>query len=185
MKGKQLLTTGLAAVATIHAAHGVYQSVEKRAARQKAVKEGRLSPAEAKKLKTKAMMQDAASVGIAALGVKGAIDEFKQVRNISHECSEFQLAKALRHQRREEKRKLLHEGGSVEGGSSSGRRRAESWAAPRRRPYDDDDDDGYKRDDDDDDLLDDPAYHRPPRYMDGNPYRSNTLPAPPLGGRGR
>lgn len=72
MKGKSLLTTGLAAVATIHAAHNVYQSVEKRNARHEAVKDGKMSPEEAKKLKMKARLQDAASVGIAALGIKGA-----------------------------------------------------------------------------------------------------------------
>jgi hypothetical protein len=72
MKGKQFLTTGLAAVATIHAAHNVYQSVEKRNARHKAVKEGEMTPEEAKKLKMKARLQDAASIGIAALGIKGA-----------------------------------------------------------------------------------------------------------------
>ena len=159
MKGKQLLTTGLAAVATIHAAHGVYQSMEKRNARQKAVREGRLSPAEAKKLKTKAMMQDAASVGIAALGVKGAIDEMKEAKNLTNECKEFQVEKAHRHERREEKRKRLSR--------SVGRRRADSWSTASRRAYDDDDD-----------------YYEP-RYIDGNPYRSNTLPAPPMGDRYR
>jgi hypothetical protein len=157
MKGKQLLTTGLAAVATIHAAHGVYQSMEKRNARQKAVREGRLSPAEAKKLKTKAMVQDVASVGIAALGVKGAIDEMKEAKHIGHECKEFKSEKARRHERREERRKRLSQ-------SIGGRRRADSWSTANRRPYDSDDDDYYE-----------------PQYFDGNPYRSNTLPAPPMG----
>lgn len=73
MKGKQLLTAGLAAVATIHAAHNVYQSIEKRNARHKAVAEGEMSPEEAHKLKVKARLQDAASIGIAALGIKGAV----------------------------------------------------------------------------------------------------------------
>lgn len=158
MKGKQLLTTGLAAVATIHAAHGVYQSMEKRNARQKAVKEGRLSPAEAKKLKTKALMQDAASIGIAAMGVKGAVDEMKEAKNLTHECKEFQTAKAHRHERREERRKR-------QSSKSNGRRRADSWSTSRR-PYDD---------------YDEADYHQP-RFIDGNPYRSNTLPAAPVGG---
>jgi len=162
MKGKQLLTTGLAAVATIHAAHGVYQSMEKRNARQKAVREGRLSPAEAKKLKTKAMVQDVASVGIAAMGVKGAIDEMKEAKHIGHECKEFKSEKARRHERREERRKRLNR-------SIGGRRRADSWSTANRRPYDSDDDDDYYE----------------PRYFDGNPYRSNTLPAPPMGARYR
>lgn len=160
MKGKQILTTGLAAVATIHAAHGVYQSMEQRNARQKAVKEGRLSPAEAKKLKTKAMMQDAASIGIAAMGVKGAIGEMKSAKNLTHECKEFQTTKARRHEKREERRKRLSQS------QPGGRRRADSWSTSRRS-YD-----GYDSDDD---------YYEP-RLIDGNPYRSNTLPAAPVGG---
>lgn len=158
MKGKQLLTTGLAAVATIHAAHGVYQSMEKRNVRQKAVKEGRLSPAEAKKLKTKALVQDAASVGIAALGVKGAIDEMKEAKNLGNECKEFQEEKVRRHQKRLQKR--------YRSSQSAGPRRSDTWSSGRRSQYDDDDD-----------------YYEP-RYLDGNPYRSNTLPAPPVGGGG-
>jgi hypothetical protein len=72
MKGKQFLTAGLATVATIHAAHNVYQSVVKRKARKKAVEEGEMSPEEERKLKAKARLQDVASIGIAALGIKGA-----------------------------------------------------------------------------------------------------------------
>lgn len=164
MRGKQVITTGLAAVATIHAAHGVYQSMEKRSARQKAVKEGRLSPAEAKKLKTKAIMQDAASVGIAALGVKGAVDELKEAKNLTHECQQFQREKMTRHERREQKRRQLRDGGRD-------RPRADSWAAPNRRAYDADSE------------SDDDYYYYEPRYHDGNPYRSNTLPAPPMSRR--
>lgn len=73
IKGRQFLTAGLATVASIHAAHGVYQSYEQRNARRKAVLEGDLSLQEARKMKAKARLQDAASIGIAALGVKGAV----------------------------------------------------------------------------------------------------------------
>jgi hypothetical protein len=88
MRGKQVLTAGLAAVATIHAAHNVYQSVEKRNARHKAVKEGAMSPEEAHKLKMKARLQDAASVGIAALGIKGAV-------SVSVVCNGFGMELSL------------------------------------------------------------------------------------------
>ncbi|CAK7235958.1 hypothetical protein SBRCBS47491_009473 [Sporothrix bragantina] len=103
MKGKQIITTGLAAVATIHAAHNVYQSMEKRRSRQKAVREGRLSAEEANKLKKKALLQDAASVGIAALGIKGAISEMKEVREVNHEMKEWREEKSRRHERRIER----------------------------------------------------------------------------------
>jgi hypothetical protein len=124
MKGKQILTTGLAAVATVHAAHGVYKSMEKRKARQKAVKEGLLSPQEAKKLKTKAIMQDAASVGIAAIGIKGALSELKEAREMSHECREWRSEKDRRHEKRLEKRKGLGD-----------RRRSSSWSASSPRNH--------------------------------------------------
>ncbi|ROW16245.1 hypothetical protein VPNG_01832 [Cytospora leucostoma] len=174
MRGKQLLTTGLAAVATIHAAHNVYQSVEKRKARQKAVKEGRLSPEEAKKLKSKALLQDVASVGIAALGVKGAISELKEAREMSHECSVFQQEKEERHKRRRERLERLarekqkklqypsendYGGDESDDGASQYRSRSRSRSrAGRRAP------------------STSSRYDDGPRYSDGNPYAA--LPAP-------
>lgn len=176
MRGKQILTSGLAAVATIHAAHNVYQSMEKRNARHKAVKAGKLSPEEAKKLKSKALLQDAASVGIAAMGIKGAISEMKEAREMSHELSEWQEEKETRHQKRlarlERQRKKIE-----------------------YRPDDDRYDAGYDSDDDDGrygDSRRSRANSRapvgPPRryadegphYQDGNPYAA-ALPAPPVG----
>jgi hypothetical protein len=170
MRGKQIITTGLAAVATIHAAHNVYQSMEKRQARAKAVREGRLSEEEAQKLKRKAMLQDAASVGIAALGIKGAVDEMKEVKEISHERKEFHKEKAQRHAKREEHRQLLLR--------SRPEQMPEGWSAPasrsrersrRQRGSEYDDDDGFYSD----------SRANGPRYFDGNPYRAATLPPPP------
>ncbi|KAI1386952.1 uncharacterized protein F4822DRAFT_330546 [Hypoxylon trugodes] len=153
MRRKQLITTGLAAVATIHAAHNVYGSMGQRDARHRAVKEGKLSPEEAKKLKTKALLQDAASVGIAAMGVKGAISELKEAREQAKAVSEWKEEKQRRHDKRMERLKRANS-------SNSGRSRADNYqssAPPRESRYDDG-----------------------PRYTDGNPY-SAALPAPPVG----
>ncbi len=79
MRGKELLTAGLATIATIHAAHGVYSSMEAHESRHKMVADGTMSPEEARKQQTKAWVQDAASVGIAALGIKGAFSEWKEM----------------------------------------------------------------------------------------------------------
>ncbi|KAK8050031.1 hypothetical protein PG994_011761 [Apiospora phragmitis] len=150
MRGKQMITTGLATVATIHAAHNVYQSMEKRNARHKAVKEGRLTPMEAKKLKSKAIMQDAASVGIAAMGIKGAISEMKEAREQGQQVKEWNQEKQRRHERRMERLQRANS-------SHYGRSRDDDWHSPapaRESRYDDD----YG-----------------PRYSDGNPY-SVTLP---------
>lgn len=127
MKGKQLITMGLATVATIHAAHNVYQSMEKRDARHRAVRDGKMSPEEARKLKKKAVLQDAASIGIAALGIKGAISEIKEANELRHECAEFREKKEVRHQKRLER--LQNAGGG------SGRRRddIEDQSPPRGR----------------------------------------------------
>jgi gamma-glutamylcysteine synthetase len=158
MRGKQVITSGLATVATIHAAHNIYQSMEKRNARQKAVKEGRLSPDEAKKLKTKAIVKDVASVGIAALGIKSAIEEMKEAREMTQECKVFKQERVLRHEQREKRRQRTIEQGQRP-------QRAESWAPSRYR----DEVDDLGRDD------------YGPRYYDDNPYGSSRLPAPPIG----
>ncbi|KAK3995434.1 hypothetical protein QBC44DRAFT_26183 [Cladorrhinum sp. PSN332] len=167
MRGKQILTTGLAAVASIHAAHSVYQSMEKRHLRHKAVKEGKLSEDQAKKMKHKALLQDAASVGIAALGIKGAISEIQEARELKHEMHEWRMQKEERKKRRLERQLLLRNGdiigddGVDDGGASNiGRHRADNWysTAPPRV-------DRYYHDD------------NGPRYLDGNPYAA--LPGTP------
>jgi hypothetical protein len=153
LRGRQIITTGLAAVATIHAAHSVYQSVEKRSARNKAVAEGKISEEQAKKLKNKAILQDVAAVGIAALGIKGAISEMKEANELRHEMHQWNLEKQERHQRRLERQRRLANGGFVDHGGGTGqlvKRRADSLdsvAPPGASRYDDG-----------------------PRYVDGNPY---------------
>ncbi|KAI8961749.1 hypothetical protein F5Y11DRAFT_218320 [Daldinia sp. FL1419] len=152
MRRQQLVTTGLAAVATIHAAHSVYGSMGQRDARHRAVEEGKLSPEEARKLKTKALLQDAASVGIAALGVKGAISELKEAREQAKAVKEWKEEKQRRHEKRMERLRRANS-------SHSGRSRADNWrssAPPRENRYDDG-----------------------PHYTDGNPYTA--LPAPSEG----
>lgn len=160
MKGKQFLTAGLATVATIHAAHSVYQSMEKREARKKAVQDGEMSPEEARKLKAKATLQDAASIGIAALGIKGAISEIKEANEMRHECKEFREKKEERHNKRLERQKKIPRD---KDGKNEGRRRSSGSqsqrAPPMGRPYDD---------------------YELPRFGDGNPY-ATTLPPPPVG----
>jgi len=166
MKGKQLLTAGLASVATIHAAHNVYQSMEKRDARRKAVAEGDMTLEEARKLKAKATLQDVASIGIAALGIKGAFSEIKEANQMRLDCRNLRQEKEERHQRRLQR--LQRNGDTTpHGGEGISRRRTE----PVSSQYDD-----RSRYDDRRDYG--------PQYTDGNPYaysRAGTLPAPPVG----
>ena len=162
LRGKQIITTGLAAVATIHAAHSVYQSMEKRHVRHKAVREGKISQEQAEKMKHRAILQDAAAVGIAALGIKGAISEVKEANGMRHEMREWKKEKEERHQRRLERQRSLTDGrrgGDGGGAGQLGGRRADNWssAAPPGAS----------------------EYNDGPRYVDGNPYGAVLSTAPP------
>lgn len=151
LRGKQIITTGLAAVATIHAAHSVYQSMEKRHLRNKAVKEGKISEEQAEKMKNRALLQDAAAVGIAALGIKGAISEVKEANEMRHEMREWKKEKEERHMRRLERQRQMANGGHGNGGTDQlGGRRADNWSSAAPPGAD--------------------GYNDGPRYVDGNPY---------------
>ena len=154
LRGKELITAGLATVATIHAAHGVYASMVASEKRRKLVGEGEMTPEEARKRKSKNMLQDAAAVGIAALGIKSAYSEWKEMNEQRHSVKELE-------QRRRKKRKQ--------------RERQEREARlnlqapvvdPMANPY------AYP-------IAAVPAY--PPAYADANPY--GAVPPPPMGPR--
>lgn len=116
---KLLLTGGLATVATIHAAHSVYGSMEKREARRRLVREGDISQEQAKKEKNKNRMQDVASIGIAALGLKGAYSELQETRETSKQISE-EKEKRKRHAEKREARRRKASMVSANGYADSG-----------------------------------------------------------------
>lgn len=105
LRGKELITAGLATVATIHAAHGVYTSMEASEKRRKLVAEGEMSPEEARKRKSKNMLQDAAAVGIAALGIKSAFSEWKEMNEQRHSVKELEVRRRKRRKQRERREK--------------------------------------------------------------------------------
>ena len=134
MKGKEYITAGLAAVATIHAAHSVYNSMEARDKRHHEVATGEMTPEQAKKLKNKARLQDAAAIGIAALGIKGAYSEWQEVQENRHELAEQNKERQKRHEKRMKKgvgKYAGQKGG--DDGDGYGRSRSEG---PRRRDRD-------------------------------------------------
>lgn len=104
-RGKELLTAGFAAVATIHAAHGVYSSMKASEERHKAVQSGEITKEQARKQKSKNMLQDAAAVGIAALGIKGAFSEWKEMNEQRHEVKELEDKRRKKRKRREQRRR--------------------------------------------------------------------------------
>jgi hypothetical protein len=122
----------------------VYGGMQKRKQRMKELDEGKISVEEARKARMKANAMDAFSVGLAALGIKGAYGEWKEVvekrkenRHFKHECTE----RALKRQQRRSRSQ----------GQGSGRYR---WPDEIEHP--------------------DSQAHNSVSYHDGNPYGATT-----------
>ena len=113
MQRKKWLTAALASVATIHAASKVYSSIESHDKRVADVREGKLSPEEAHKQQRSARWQDAAAIGIAALGIKGAVSEWGEVTEEHNQHKELLTAKEEHHKKRleRERRSKAHDRG--------------------------------------------------------------------------
>ena len=111
MRRKKWLTAGLATVATIHAAQKVYTSLENRDKRAIAVAEGKTSPEEARKQQNQARWQDAAAIGIAALGIKGAYTEWHEMAEQRAEYKKQEEEREERHRKRAERAKRAKERG--------------------------------------------------------------------------
>lgn len=140
MKGKEFITAGLAAVATIHAAAGVYSSMEAQFKRHEELIKGEISPEEARRKKNKARLQDLAAVGIAALGIKGAVSEWKEVQEGRHELSEQREAREKRHEKRlkraeKEARRAREARGGGRGNDRDGRYRRDGRGGNERDGY--------------------------------------------------
>ncbi|KZM22835.1 uncharacterized protein EKO05_0001584 [Ascochyta rabiei] len=156
LRGKELLTAGLATVATIHAAHGVYSSMVASEKRRKLVGEGEMSPEEARKRKSKNMLQDAAAVGIAALGIKSAYSEWKEMNEQRHSVKELESRRRKRRKQRERREREARDN-ALYGMQNPQTNGANMYAYPvAAQPY-------------------------PTSYTDANPYGS--MPPPPMGAR--
>ncbi|CBF87855.1 hypothetical protein AN1250.2 [Aspergillus nidulans FGSC A4] len=116
-----LWATGLAAAATIHAAHSLTESMEKHKERAKQVREGEMSREEARHRRRKNQLSDIASVGVAALGINSAIAEW---RNFDHKRRE----RAEMHKVCKERSKSMSKGHS----RSNSRSHFDSYSRPQR-----------------------------------------------------
>lgn len=159
LRGKELLTAGLATVATIHAAHGVYSSMVASEKRRTLVSEGEMSPEEARKRKSKNMLQDAAAVGIAALGIKSAYSEWKEMNEQRHSVKELEARRRKRRKLREKREREARQNalGGMNGIQNG-------YANPYAYP-----------------VAANPGYPPTTSYADGNPY--SAMPPPPMGAR--
>ena len=108
-KRRQMITAGLATVASIHAAHSVYQAKQKRDANKKALAEGEISPEQAKRSRNKQRWAEAGALGIAALGIKGAYSEWKEMQDQRHEYNEKKEARERHAVKRENRRRKYDE----------------------------------------------------------------------------
>lgn len=119
MRGKEYLSAGLAAVATIHAAKGLFSSLDARDKRYEELRKGEISTEDAKRKRNKARLQDVAAIGIAALGIKGAYSEWQEVQETRNELRQQKEERKRRH----EKRMRLRERAQSRGGGDDYRYR--------------------------------------------------------------
>ncbi|EED24061.1 hypothetical protein TSTA_074390 [Talaromyces stipitatus ATCC 10500] len=155
MLRKELVTTGLATVATIHAAHGVLKNLEAQKKRHEAVKSGAITEEQERKMQRKADLKNVASIGLAALGIKGAIGEWKEVQEQRKEHKRFEQQCKERHERRLQRR--AHSAGGSNGYSRESRSRAASTASMGMNSGHD-------------------YGHHASHYYDGNPYGGGSVP---------
>lgn len=167
LQRKKWLTAALASVATIHAASKVYNSIEAHDKRIQKVQAGKLSPEDAHKEQRASRWQDAAAIGVAALGIKGAVGEWNEVSEEHMQHKELLTQREEHHKKRmerERRRRARERGGyykgrdghwyydgptpqsseSYRGGSGAGSHYDDSIAARgssrARRIYEEDDD---------------------------------------------
>lgn len=158
MLRKELITSGLATVATIHAAHGVIKNLEAQKKRHEAVKSGTISKEQERTMQRKADLKNLASIGLAALGIKGAIGEWKEVQEQRKEHKEFEHKCQERHERR--MRRAQSAGGSNRYSQVSRSRAASAVGMSMNTGHD------YGRD---------YGHHHASHYHDGNPYGAGDI----------
>lgn len=97
---KKWITTGLAGVATVHAAAKIYNSLDARDKRHLELARGDITAEEARKKRNEGRWQDAAAVGIAALGIRGAMGEWHEVEEKREEYHKARTEQKMRHEKR-------------------------------------------------------------------------------------
>ena len=178
---KQLLKAGLASVATIHAANNIYHSIHMRQVRAKEVAMGELSPEEARKRKYKGRLQNAGAIGVAALGVKGAYSEWKEIKEHRERAQHFDTRRAERHERRLLKQYEHGQSSTSNSAISHSTRSVSSYGHYHQNgsPYMDAHD--QCRSTAPHRMSNPNNYHSEPsslHYSDGNPFQTTDLPLP-------
>ncbi|PGH15573.1 hypothetical protein AJ79_02355 [Helicocarpus griseus UAMH5409] len=97
---REILTTGFATIATVNAGHTVAKSWKKRKERTTQLRQGEISPEEARRQRLKNNFKDVASVAVAAIGIKEAADEWKDAAKDHAENNTFRTKSKYRKERR-------------------------------------------------------------------------------------
>ena len=103
--GKQILAGALATIATVHAGNKIHGSYQASIKRRKDVKSGKMTQEESDVAKNKARMQDATALVVAGFGIKGAMSQWKGVKEHHDGYKEMKDAR----ERRREKRRQKHD----------------------------------------------------------------------------
>lgn len=112
-KREEMISGGLAAIATLNAAANVYGSMKMREARNKALADGTMTKEEAKKQRFKLHLQDAAAIGVSVLACKGAYAKWQAA------ADKHRGKKSHRSEREERRDKRMRKGVSRQNRSSS------------------------------------------------------------------
>jgi len=98
-----LLTAGLATITTVAAGNGIYQNAKLYHARKNAVQDGEMCSHELEKLKTKATLMNAFSLGVVAIGLNNVRLGWMRHENTKKAGREAEKAAWERKVRREER----------------------------------------------------------------------------------
>jgi hypothetical protein len=107
VKGKQIITVGLATVATIHAAHSAYQAREKMDSRQRMLRKlptsDLLSSAPLDKLQAKFRKENEEMREEISYNTKQANKEWTEVKELTKELQAFRKVRNRRHLKRKQR----------------------------------------------------------------------------------
>lgn len=81
-RNRTILYTGLACVTSVAAANSIYQNTKAHHARRNQLRDSKLDPAEAEKLKKKALMMDVFTLGVAAVGLNNCHNGWKRLESV-------------------------------------------------------------------------------------------------------
>ncbi|QSS60768.1 hypothetical protein I7I51_05571, partial [Histoplasma capsulatum] len=89
LRRREIVTTGFPTLATVHASHAIVKSLKKREERKAQFRQGEIISDEARRQRTKNNLKDVASIAVAAIGSKSAVDERRDAAHHRAECNSF------------------------------------------------------------------------------------------------